>query len=58
MNAKDRRMIATSQGTVDTTTFLNFVRRAVSEKWVESGRLGTNDTTGPSKHGRGGVGHE
>ena len=56
MSAKDRRMIATSQGTVDTTTFLNFVRRAVSEKWVESGRLGT--TTGPSKHGRGGVGHE
>jgi hypothetical protein len=41
MSAKDKRMVATSQGTVDTTTFLSFVRRAVTEKWVESGRLGT-----------------
>lgn len=45
MSQKDRRMVATSQGTVDTATFLSFVRRAVSEKWVESGRLGTGTTT-------------
>jgi len=51
MSAKDRRMIATSQGTVDTATFLSFVRRAVSEKWVESGRLGTTTTQKGGGHG-------
>jgi len=34
----DRRMLA-SDGALNPDTFLSFVRRAVGENWVESGRM-------------------
>src|SRR5262245_10049011 len=55
MSSKDRRMVATSQGTVDTGTFLSFVRRAVTEKWVESGLLGSTTKGRRSKQDAKGV---
>ncbi len=36
---KERAMLATASGTVHPDTLLSFVRRAVKDRWVETGRL-------------------
>jgi len=44
----DKRLLTTSGGPVNPDAFLSFVRRAVSERWIESGRMTRADRrTGP-----------
>jgi hypothetical protein len=35
----DRRLLTTASGTLNPEAFLSFVRRAVAERWVETGRM-------------------
>ena len=39
LNDKDKRMLATKKGAVNADGFKSFVRRAVSGKWVEGGKM-------------------
>jgi hypothetical protein len=43
---KDKRLLATESGAVNPDAFLSFVRRAVNGRWIESGRLASNKTSG------------
>ena len=39
LNDRDRRLLATKRGPVNTESFLSFVRRAVKGNWVEGGKM-------------------
>jgi hypothetical protein len=39
VNDRDKRMLGTKKGAVNTESFLSFVRKAVKGKWVEGGKL-------------------
>lgn len=43
---KDKRLLATDSGAVNPDAFLSFVRRAVEERWVETGRLASREKGG------------
>ena len=38
---RDKRLLTTASGPVNPDAFLSFVRRAVQERWIESGRITT-----------------
>jgi hypothetical protein len=40
---QDKRLLTTASGAVNPDAFLNFVRRAVNERWIESGRMARAD---------------
>lgn len=39
LNDRDKRLLGTKKGAVNTESFMSFVRRAVKDKWVEGGKL-------------------
>jgi len=39
LNDRDKRLLATKRGPVNTESFISFVRRAVKGKWVEGGKM-------------------
>lgn len=39
LNDRDKRLMATKKGVVNTESFMSFVRKAVKDKWVEGGKL-------------------
>jgi hypothetical protein len=39
LNDRDKRLLATKKGAVNSESFMSFVRRAVKDKWVEGGKL-------------------
>jgi len=39
VNDRDKRLLATKKGAVNTESFMSFVRKAVKSKWVEGGKL-------------------
>jgi hypothetical protein len=39
LNDRDKRMLATKRGPVNTESFISFVRRAVKGKWIEGGKM-------------------
>ena len=39
LNDRDKRLLVTKKGAVNSESFMSFVRRAVKNKWVEGGKL-------------------
>jgi hypothetical protein len=39
LNDRDKRLLATKKGPVNTESLISFVRRAVKDKWVEGGKM-------------------
>ena len=39
LNDRDKRLLATKKGPVNTESFISFVRRAVNGKWIEGGKM-------------------
>ena len=46
VNEKDKRLLATESGAMNPDAFLSFVRRAVEQRWVETGRLASRGKGG------------
>jgi hypothetical protein len=39
LNDRDKRLLATKKGPVNTESLISFVRRAVKDKWIEGGKM-------------------
>ena len=46
---QDKRLLTTTAGALNPDAFLSFVRRAVNERWIESGRMARADKRGLPK---------